>query len=297
MKTGIVLEGGAMRGMFTAGVLDIFIENKVQFDGAIGVSAGAVFGCNLKSLQPGRVIRYNKRFCGNWRYCSLKSWRKTGDLYGADFCYNQLPYRLDPFDIQTYRENPMRFYVVATDAETGKPVYRELERGDGTDMEWFRASASMPVLSRPVMIEGRGYLDGGCSDSIPVKFFESIGYQKNVVLLTQPPGYRKKKSPFLPAVRLMLRRYPALGRDLTERAEVYNAVLDNLEQREKAGDPGLLLIRPSDELNIGKMEKDPEELERVYQIGRETGTRVLERVVEFCGGTGGDGGNDESKRR
>lgn len=286
MKTGIVLEGGAMRGMFTAGVLDIFIENKVQFDGAIGVSAGAVFGCNLKSLQPGRVIRYNKRFCRNWRYCSLKSWRKTGDLYGADFCYNQLPYRLDPFDIAAYRSNPLRFYAVATDVETGEAVYRELKRGDGTDMDWFRASASMPVLSRPVMIDGRGYLDGGCADSVPIDYFESIGYGRNVVLLTQPRGYRKKHSALLPAVRLVLRRYPALGRDLENRAEKYNAVLERLEQREKQGDPRLLIIRPPETLNIGKLEKDPDELERVYQIGRKTGEQVLEPVRAFCRGRG-----------
>lgn len=133
-KNGLVMEGGAMRGMFTAGVIDVFMECGVTFDGAIGVSAGATFGCNLKSKQAGRAIRYNKRFCRDWRYCSLKSLIKTGDLYGADFCYNQIPNVLDIFDIQTYRDNPMPFYIVASDCVTGQPVYKELKNCDANEL-------------------------------------------------------------------------------------------------------------------------------------------------------------------
>ena len=271
-----------MRGMFTAGVIDVWMEHGITFDGAIGVSAGATFGCNLKSLQPGRTIRYNKRYCRDWRYCSFRSLLVTGDLYGREFCYDELPKKLDPFDTDTFMNNPMRFYVVATDVETGEAVYKETKKGTGLDMEWFRASASMPVLSRPVLIGGRGYLDGGCTDSIPVKYFESIGYEKNIVLLTQPKGYRKnEKNPLMPALKALLHKYPALQDAMEHRAERYNETVRELEKRQKEGDENLLVIYPPEELNIGKMEKNPDELERVYRIGRRTAERMLDQVREF----------------
>ena len=147
MTPGLVMEGGAMRGMFTAGVIDILMENNIEFDGAIGVSAGASFGCNFKSRQIGRVIRYNKRFCRDKRYCSLSSLIKTGDLYGAEFCYRTLPDELDLFDVKTYSANPMPFYVVVTECDSGRPVYRAINKGDHEDLDWMRASASMPVVS------------------------------------------------------------------------------------------------------------------------------------------------------
>ena len=167
-KTGLVMEGGAMRGMFTAGVLDVLLENGIEFDGAIGVSAGATFGCNFKSKQIGRAIRYNKRFCKDWRYCSLRSLITTGDLYGAKFCYDTLPNQLDIFDTETYRANPLKFYCVASDCETGKPVYKELETCDAKDLTWMRASASMPLASKVVEVDGYKLLDGGMTDSIPL---------------------------------------------------------------------------------------------------------------------------------
>ena len=160
-RTGLVMEGGAMRGLFTAGVLDVMMENGIELDGAIGVSAGALFGCNYKSRQIGRSVRYNLRFHDNPRYCSLRSLIKTGDLFEAEFCYHEIPDRLDPFDRRTYQENPMPFYVVCTDVKLGIPVYHRVDRGDDEDMKWFQASGSMPVFSRVVEIGGRGYLDGG----------------------------------------------------------------------------------------------------------------------------------------
>ena len=182
MKKGLILEGGAMRGMYTAGVLDIFMENDITVDGAIGVSAGAAFGCNLKSKQIGRTIRYNTKYCRDPRYVGLRSLIKTGDIYGADFCYNQIPNRLDIFDVETYQKNPMDFYVVTTDVETGKPIYHLCPNGDATDIKWFRASASMPMVSNIVEIDGFKMLDGGISDSIPIHKFMEMGYEKNIVI-------------------------------------------------------------------------------------------------------------------
>ena len=207
---GLVLEGGAMRGLFTAGVLDVMMENGISFDGVIGVSAGACFGCNLKSGQIGRVIRYNKRFANDPRYCSWSSLIRTGDLFNADFCYGKLPLELDVFDAAAYAANPMEFHVVATDCATGKPVYRRLDVADETAFRWIQASASMPLVSRPVRIDGGEYLDGGLSDGIPLKHFESIGYGRNIVITTRPRGYRKVPSWKAAVMRPFLRRYPAV---------------------------------------------------------------------------------------
>ena len=151
-KTALILEGGAMRGMFTCGVLDVMMRHGIAFDAAAGISAGAVFGCNYKSGQAGRAVRYNKQYCGDPRYCSLRSLLKTGDLYGADFCYRELPDVLDVFDRKAFRENPMAFYVGATDVRSGRCVYHECSDGGAEDMLWLRASASMPVVSRPVAV-------------------------------------------------------------------------------------------------------------------------------------------------
>lgn len=175
MKTGLVMEGGAMRGLFTAGILDIFMENGVTFDGAVGVSAGAVFGINLKSHQPGRVVRYNKTYCQDKRYAGISSLLHTGDLYNTQFNLEVIPQQLDPFDFEVYKKNPMEFYVVATDVDTGKPVYHLCPTAEGEDVQWMRASASMPGVSRIVTCGGLRLSDGGTADSIPLRFLESMG--------------------------------------------------------------------------------------------------------------------------
>ena len=184
MKKGLVLEGGGLRALFTAGVTDVMMENRIRFDGLIGVSAGATFGCNYKSEQPGRALRYNINFKDDPRYMSWRSFLKTGDLVGAEFSYHVLPNQLDIFDYETFRRNPMEFHVVCTDAETGEPVYKQLDDMTDEGLDWIRASASMPIVSRPVQLEGRKLLDGGIGNSIPLKHFQEIGYERNIVVLT-----------------------------------------------------------------------------------------------------------------
>ena len=265
-KTGLVMEGGAMRGMFTAGVLDVMMENGIDFDGAMGVSAGAVFGCNFKSKQIGRSIRYNLRFCDDPRYCSLASLMKTGDLYGVQFCYDEIPNKLDPFDVKTYRENPMPFYAVCTNIETGKAIHKRLDNGDARDMEYFRASASMPVVSRIVEVDGYKLLDGGITDSIPLLSMERRGYPRNVVILTQPLGFVKKKSGMLPLLRVTMRDYPYTIKAMEVRHIRYNRQAAYVRQQELAGNA--FVIRPPHSLDISRTEHDPAELRRVYDIGR-----------------------------
>jgi len=230
MKRGLVLEGGAMRGMFTAGILDVLMDEGVVVDGAIGVSAGAVFGCNYKSKQRGRAIRYNKRFAGDKRYCSFSSLIKTGDLYNAKFDYDELPNKLDPFDYDTFTSNPMEFIAVATDADTGEAVYHKCTTGRGEDMQWLRASASMPALSNLVEIDGRRLSDGGTADSVPLKYFESLGYDRIIVILTQPKGFVKEKNKMLPLLRFLLRKTPKLIEALESRHLRYNETTAYIEE-------------------------------------------------------------------
>lgn len=279
MKKGLVLEGGAMRGMFTAGILDVFMENDIDFDGAVGVSAGAVFGCNYKSKQIGRGIRYNKKYCTDDRYVSLKSWITTGDLYGAEFSYHTLPQELDVFDTDAFSKSPMEFYVVCTDMHTGRAVYHKCTDGGENDIQWMRASASLPLAARLVELAGRVLSDGGTSDSIPVKFMEYKGYDKLVVILTRPKNYVKRPSRMMPVMNKMLKKYPNFLNTMSRRYMKYNKTLAYIEQQERLG--RLFVIRPDADLAIGKVCRNPDELERVYQLGREKGLSELEKVKRY----------------
>lgn len=279
MKKGLVMEGGAMRGMYTAGVTDVLMENNVEFDGAIGTSAGAAFGCNYKSKQPGRTIRYNKRFCNDKRYASLKSLITTGDLYNVDFCYNVVPKTLDIFDAETFKNSPMEFYVTCTNAVTGEPVYHKCTDGGDEDITWLRASSSMPLASRIVKIGDYKLSDGGTADSIPLKYLQSLGYEKNVVILTQPKDFVKKKNKLMPIIKIALRKYPGLVESCATRHTRYNETLEYIHQQEKEN--RIFLIQPSEPLGVKSVERDPEELERVYQMGRTDALQKLEDIKKF----------------
>ena len=279
MKKGLVLEGGAMRGLFTAGIIDVMMEAGVEPDGLIGVSAGAAFGCNYKSKQPGRAIRYNTRFAKDARYSGLKSLLTTGDYFNAQFGYHIVPYQYDIFDVETFEQNPMEFIVVCTDVLTGQAVYHKMERVDFDELEWLRASASMPLASKVVEVAGRKLLDGGVADSIPLEYFESIGYDRNVVILTQPEGYTKQRTKLMPLMRIGLRHYPEMVQAMDRRYLMYNRELEFVRQAEREG--RCLVIRPDEKLPIGHISHDPEEMKRVYQIGREMGDRYIERIKAF----------------
>ena len=279
MKTGLIMEGGAMRGMFTAGVIDVMMEHGIELDGAIGVSAGAAFGCNYKSRQIGRVIRYNTRFCRDKRYGGFRVLLKTGNFYSKEFCYDEVPHKHDPFDYDAYARNPMEFYVVCTDVDTGKAEYHKYEGRQGHALEWIRASASMPLVSKMVPIDGRRFLDGALADSIPVDYFESIGYDRNVVILTRPESYRMEQDPLFPLMQLRYRRFPKLVQAMQIRPVIYNATLANIARREKAGE--LLVIRPPQALPISRTERDPEKLRQVYGIGRRTAEERIEEIKAF----------------
>lgn len=279
MKRGLVLEGGAMRGLFTAGIIDVMMEACIEPDGLIGVSAGAAFGCNYKSRQPGRAIRYNKKFARDKRYCSWQSWLKTGDLYNAEFGYHIVPREYDIFDDKAFDENPMAFYVVCTDVTTGKAVYKQLMKSTPTAYDWIRASASMPLASKVVELKGWKVLDGGVADSIPLAYFESIGYDRNVVILTQPEGFQKEHNRLMPLMRIALRRYPKMIEALDTRHVMYNRQLEYVRQAEQEG--RCLVIRPATAIPIGHVSHDPEQMQRVYDMGRQTGLERLDAIRRF----------------
>lgn len=281
MKRGLVLEGGALRGLFSAGVIDVMMENGIDYDGVIGVSAGSNFGCNYKSRQPGRVIRYNVRFANDPRYMGLRSLITTGNLVGAEFAYHYMPLQLDVFDIATFESDPMEFYLVCTDCLTGEPVYYRMDKVDYDSLEWLRASASMPLVTRPVKVGGHVLLDGGISDSIPLKHFQDMGFDRNVVVLTRPRSYRKEPTKLWP-YRLLMRRYPAITQAMARRHEMYNSQLDYVEREEQAG--RIFVIAPEQDLPIGRVEMNVEKMNAVYNIGRETATALLPRLREFLQG-------------
>lgn len=279
MKRGLVMEGGAMRGLFTAGVTDVMMEAGIVFDGAIGVSAGAVFGGNYKAGQAGRVLRYNLRFCKDPRYSSLRSLIKTGDLFGADFCYREIPDHLDPFDQAAYAANSMDFFVVATDVHTGRAVYHNCLDGGREDLEWFRASASMPLASRIVSVGGYDLLDGGIADSIPLAYLEEQGYDRNVVVLTQPMGYVKTKNKAMPLLRRVYKDYPQLLDTLARRQDVYNETTAAIREKERRGE--VFVIRPEAPLDIHRVEHDRERIQAVYDLGRAVMEKRLEAMKAF----------------
>ena len=268
-----------MRGLFTAGIIDVMMEAGVEPDGLIGVSAGAAFGCNYKSRQPGRAVRYNTRFAKDPRYSGLRSLIKTGDYFNAEFGYHIVPKEYDIFDTEAFEQNRLVFVFVCTDVMTGEAVYHQMDRVTFDELEWLRASASMPLASKVVEVGGRKLLDGGVADSIPLAYFERIGYERNVVILTQPEGYVKEPNRLMPLMRLALRKYPKMLEAMENRHLMYNQELEYVRQTEREG--RCLVIRPDEKLPIGHISHDPENMRRVYEIGRRKGEKHLDQIIDF----------------
>ena len=268
-----------MRGLFTRGIIDVMMEHNVWPDGVIGVSAGAAFGCNMKSRQPGRAIRYNMRFANDSRYSGWRSLFTTGNYFNAEFAYHTMPTSLDLFDDEAFEKNPMAFYAVCTNVETGEAVYKKLEKAERDTYDWIRASASMPLLSRVVELEGYRLLDGGVADSIPLERFEQMGYDNNVVILTQPEGYQKAHNPFMPLMRLALHSYPRMIEAMDHRHLMYHRQLKYVREAEREG--RCLVIRPDEKIPIGHVSHDPDEMRRVYDIGYAAGQRMISEIKKF----------------
>lgn len=276
-KTGLVLEGGAMRGIYTAGVLDVLMEHGITFDGVIGVSAGALHGCSFVSGQKGRSLRYYIKYRSDKHFMSFWNLLRTGDVVGEKFCYHEIPERLDPYDYEAFLKSKTKFYAVCTNLETGRAEYLQV-KDMRNEVDIMRASASMPYVSRIVNFRGMKLLDGGCADSIPVKAFRRMGYRKNVVVLTRHDGYVKKpENPKL--VKAFYRKYPRFVKTLSRRHIIYNRTIEEIHKLEKEGDT--FVIRPSVELTIGRMEKDPAVIHEVYEIGRKDAEKRVPALLKW----------------
>ena len=277
MKIGLVLEGGAMRGLFTAGVLDIFLDNNVEVTDVVGVSAGTLFGVNYVSKQRGRALRYNLKYINDKRYMNVKSWLKTGNLINKDFTYYKLPFQLDVFDNKTFKESSINFFATVTNIETGEAEFIKIEDAY-KQMETLRATSALPFISEIIEVGGKKYLDGGISNSIPIDFFEKQDFDKVIVILTRPITYRKEKTTGI-QYKLFYKKYPKLVEKLENRYKEYNDTVDKIVELEKEGK--LFVIRPSENITIKRLEKDIEKLQKVYDLGLKDGNNIIEDLKQY----------------
>lgn len=277
-NVGLVLEGGGMRGLYTCGVLEYFMENNLYFPYVIGVSAGACNAASYISRQQKRNEKVIIGFVKDWRYMSFRNLLLSKSYFGMDFIFDEIPNRHVPFDFKTFYESPGVFLVGATNCRTGKPVY--LDKDDlGDQFQALRASASLPMISPIVNYKGLELLDGGISDSIPLKRSIADGNLKNIVVLTRNKGYRKQPGRFNALLKLKYRNYPQLIETMLKRYKNYNETLDYIDHLENIGQ--VVVIRPSKELEVDRLEKDPQKLQRLLQQGYEDTKRTYERIIEF----------------
>ena len=280
-NVGLILEGGGMRGAFTAGVLDCFMEKGLDFRDVYGVSAGACQACSYLCSQPGRGLRVWTEYIDDPRFCSLHSLVKTGDLFGAELNYDLVPRIYDPLDNETFRRNGGRFTVVVTNLRTGRPEYHRVKDMLG-DIDVVRASASLPLISRPVAIGGGKYLDGGVSDSIPIKKSIADGHVRNVLVLTQAAGYRKTPNKAMALIRLRYARYPKLLKTISTRHTAYNDTLDFIAAQEAEG--RAFVLRPDETPEVGRIERNPQKLKRLHDAGHAVAEREYDRLMAFLEG-------------
>lgn len=278
-KIGLVLEGGGHRGIYTAGILDTFAENKISFDGIMGVSAGCVHGASFLSGQIGRSIRYTTKYCDNSNYMGIGSLITTGNFFNEKFCYYDLPETLDPFDNDSFDKNQTQFFAVCTDVKTGSAIYHECETLKGEKIKWLQASASMPLVSKIIKIEDNLLLDGGIADSIPIKKMQELGFEKNIVILTQEAGYRKNPNSLLPIIKLVYKKYPKLIEAIENRHIIYNQQLEFLEEQEKLGN--VIIIRPSEKPTASRTEKDKEKILETYNLGKKDALSIIKNIIEY----------------
>ena len=279
MKIGLLLEGGAMRCLYTAGVLDVFMENNIKIDGIVGVSAGALFGINYKSKQIGRLLRYNKKYAGNKECMGIYSFLTTGNIINEDFCFRRIVNELDPIDYETFKKSDVEFYAVVTNIETGKAEYIKInDLKDRNSLEVLRASGSMPFLSKPVLVNNKKYLDVGIADSIPIDKIMSMGFDKVIIVLTRPIDYKKKKTnKTFP--KIYYRKYPKFAEAINNRYKKYNEELEKVTELEKKGK--ILVIRPSKLVKIKRIEKDSDKLQEMYDLGRNDTLKLLNKIKDF----------------
>ena len=272
-KLGLVVEGGGVRAIYAAGILDVLHDLHLPLDGVIGVSAGAIHACSFVAGQQGRSIRYYRKYAHDERFFSFKTWLKTGNIVDTKFCYHDIHRTLDPFDNDAFMASRAKFYVTCSNLETGKAVHLHVTDMFSDQIDLLRASASLPYFSRIVEYGGMKLLDGGCTDPIPVKAFESMGYTKNILVLTQPREHRKKDRDSM-FVRWLYRQYPKFCEAFENCPPTYEETLNYIDEQERQGN--LFVIRPQSRINISRLTRDPKKIEYGYELGRQAALQRLE---------------------
>ncbi len=279
-RTGLIVEGGGLRGLFASGVLDVFMDNSIEFPYVNAVSFGSVNAFSYISKQRGRTKKIMDDYINDPRYMGFGNLLKEGNLFGTEFVYKTVPDFLNVFDMETFRKSKTRFHITATDCRTGKPAYFEKSDLEKEELlEALRASSSLPFISKMVPIRGGLYLDGGLADSIPVKKAMEEGYRKNIIVLTRDRSYRKSPGKFRGMIKWAYRKYPNVAEAMITRYRRYNETLDFIDELETKGDA--LVIRPEKGIKTGRLERDLEKLDRIYSHGVEKTVNLLNEIKEF----------------
>ena len=277
VDTGLILEGGGMRGLYTAGVLEYFMKQNLYFPYNIGVSAGACMAASYLSRQKGRNRKVNLGYIEDKRYISFTNFIKKREIFGMDFIFDEIPNQLVPFDMETFRKNAKELVIVTTDCETGKPVYYD-KANHGDDLVLLlRASSSLPFVSSSIAYKGRHLMDGGIVDPIPIKKAQQDGFEKNVIILTKPEGYYKRPSKMTSLLKY--KKHPKINELLSVRHQHYNETLQYIDRQEKQGNA--YVIRPSKALPVGRMERNKERLEDLYDLGWNDAKNQFEMIKQF----------------
>ncbi len=280
MKTALILEGGGMKAMYSAGVMDVLMKHNIETDIAAGVSAGALFGINYKSKQIGRVLRYNLKYAGISENLGVKSLIKTGDIMNKEFYFHELPYNLDVMDADTYHNCKTQFLAVVTNLKTGLPEYKDINDLFNEDcVEYLRASGSLPFLSKPVKVNDIPYLDGGVADSIPVKYFLENGYEKIIVVMTKVKGFRPQMK--IPFTKIFYKDYPKFAEVLKHRNEFYSSQCDYIDKLEDENK--IVVIRPSRKIKVSTTEANKEKLQEMYDLGVNDCEQKLNEIKKHLG--------------
>ncbi|KKI93906.1 hypothetical protein WQ54_02360 [Bacillus sp. SA1-12] len=278
-EAGLVLEGGGMRGIYTAGVLEYFMDKGLYFPYVIGVSAGACFGASYLSRQKGRNRKVNIDYVTHPNYLSLQNFIKHRQLFGMDFLFDEIPNKIVPFDFASFYKGPEEFVVTTTDCHSGLPQY--FSKADyGKDLlTIIRASSSLPFIAPIVEYGGKFLLDGGIADSIPIKKAESDGNKKNVVILTKEGSYIKKKSNISWLLNRFYRDYPKLIETVLKRHEMYNETLSYIEEQEKNG--RIFVLRPTTKIQVSRIERNQKKLEQLYSLGYQDAKRNFSHLKSW----------------
>lgn len=276
---GLVLEGGGMRGVYTAGILEYFMEQDLYFPYVVGVSAGACMAASYLSRQMGRNRTVNIDYVNHPNYLSFRNFVKHKQLFGMDFIFDEIPNKHVPYDYDTFYQSKEEFVVGTTDCETGEPMYFKKEEYGHDMLKVIRASSSLPFVAPIIEFKGRKLLDGGITDPIPLIKAQQDGNSKNVVILTRNRGYMKKKSNMTWVVKRAFKQYPNLVKAMETRYKRYNDTLAYLDQEEKAG--RIFVISPTEPLEVGRVEKNPVKLTNLYELGLKDASEQFEKFQKW----------------